>query len=245
MSVSSFVQPVTPSDREDEDSSQVLRTHFLRRVAHDIASPAGVAITVIDELSKTEKARPELLAMARRSLRRLLRLSEQLSFVAELETGNLEPSTENIDIGELARKSLETALALDGRKDIVATSEFPPAPLVVQVDPQMLFLVIREAVGNALKLAGSSVTLSVQQRRDAVVVRVDDDGPGFSEEVLATVTKRFIRRDAARGLGLSLSMAFEIVRAHHGTLSIEPSMLPPGPRETRGAAVVMTLPQAR
>lgn len=245
MSVSSFVQPATPSDREDEDSSQVLRTHFLRRVAHDIASPAGVAITVIDELSKTEKARPELLAMARRSLRRLLRLSEQLSFVAELETGNLEPSTENIDIGELAKKSLETALALDGRKDIVATSEFPPAPLVVQVDPQMLFLVIREAVGNALKLAGSRVTLSVQQRRDTVVVRVDDDGPGFSEEVLATVTKRFIQRGAARGLGLSLSMAFEIVRAHHGTLSIEPSMLPPGPRGTRGAAVVMTLPQAR
>src|SRR4051812_14900595 len=81
-----------------EDASVHLRTQFLRRVAHDIASPTGVTLTVLEELAASDRPRPELLAMARRSLRRLMRLSEHLALVAELETGTLEPELAAIDV---------------------------------------------------------------------------------------------------------------------------------------------------
>lgn len=74
---------MTARPSHDAEVAEHLRTQFLRRVAHDIASPTGVTLTVLDELANGDKPRPELVAMARRSLRRLMRLSEQLALVAE------------------------------------------------------------------------------------------------------------------------------------------------------------------
>jgi len=233
-----------PSGTAESEPAQHLRTQFLRRVAHDIASPTGVTLTVLEELSSADRPRPELIAMARRSLRRLMRLSEHLALVAELESGSLEPEVGVVDIRALTKQALDDAVAIDGRKDVVAACDLPSLPLVVDGDARLLVVVLREVIGNALKLASSRVEVSVKAAEEGgVVVRVDDDGPGFPEEARATLGKRFVRRSSARGLGLSLSMALEILRDHGGTLEIEPSILPPGRRGTTGTAVLVTLPK--
>jgi signal transduction histidine kinase len=230
------------TERSDAETAEHLRTQFLRRLAHDIASPTGVTLTVLDELAAADKPRPELVAMARRSLRRLMRLSEHLALVAELETGTLEPELATIDLRALTKQALDEALAIDGRKDVVATSNLPGAPLLVTGDARLLLVVMREVIGNALKLASSSVEVSLETEGGSIALRVDDDGPGFAEESTATLGQRFVKRSSARGLGLSLSMAIEILRAHGGSLAITQSRLPPGRRGTSGAAVTLALP---
>ncbi|MBX3188299.1 MAG: HAMP domain-containing histidine kinase [Labilithrix sp.] len=219
-----------------------LRTELLRRIGHDIASPAGVTLTVLEELATSGEPRPELVAMARRSLRRLMRLSEQLALVAELESGAVQPELSATDLRALTRQAVDEALAIDGRKDVVASCDLPSTALLVAADPRMLLMVFREVIGNALKLASSRVHVSLEAKGGEIAIRVDDDGPGFPEEALTTLGRRFVRRSAARGLGLSLSMGIEILRAHGGTLAVEASTLPPGRRGTAGAAVVLTLP---
>ncbi len=231
-----------PSGTSETDPALQLRTQFLRRVAHDIASPTGVTLTVLEELANAERPRPELIAMARRSLRRLMRLSEHLALVAELESGTLEPEMSVVDVRALVKQALDDAVAIDGRKDVVAACDLPAQPLVAVGDQRLLVVVVREVIGNALKLASSRVEVSVKQDGERVVLRVDDDGPGFPEEARATLGRRFVRRGSARGLGLSLSMALEILSEHGGELAIEPSMLPPGRRGTTGSAVIVTLP---
>jgi signal transduction histidine kinase len=230
------------SPAESAETSEHLRTQFLRRIAHDIASPTGVTLTVLDELANADKPRPELVAMARRSLRRLMRLSEHLALVAELENGVLEPELAPADLRALTKQALDEALSIDGRKDVVAAGDLPGAPLLTAGDARLLLVVFREVIGNALKLASSRVEVSVRSGEGVITIRVDDDGPGFAEESSATLGRRFIKRSSARGLGLSLSMAIEILRAHGGSLSVEQSKLPPGRRGTAGAAVVLTLP---
>lgn len=249
MTVSSILQapdPIKtcsePSPAEPEDPSEHIRTQFLRRVAHDIASPTGVTLTVLDELSNGEKPRPELLAMARRSLRRLMRLSEQLALVAELETGTLQPELAAVDLRALTKQALDDALSIDGRKDVVAAFDLPETPLLIGADARLLVVVIREVIGNALKLASSRVEVSLKSADGFLTLRVDDDGPGFSEDSASSLGRRFVKRSSARGLGLSLSMATEILRSHGANLSIEPSKLPPGRRGNLGAAVVISLP---
>ena len=228
----------------DADVGVHLRTQFLRRVAHDIASPTGVTLTVIDELANSDKPRPELVAMARRSLRRLMRLSEHLALVAELEGGSFEPELAAIDTGELAKRAVAEALAIDARKDVVATCAVPESPVLIDGDARLLMLVFREIIGNALKLASSRVEVSLSVIDGAVTLRVEDDGPGFSDESTESLGRRFVTRASARGLGLSLSMAIQILGTHAGKLSIEKSQLPPGRRGAAGAAVVVTLPRA-
>jgi signal transduction histidine kinase len=226
----------------DAEIAEHLRTQFLRRVAHDIASPTGVTLTVLDELANADKPRPELVAMARRSLRRLMRLSEHLALVAELEGGAFEPEIADVDIRALAKQAVDDALSIDGRKDVVARCTVPPSPVFVDGDGRLLLLVLREIIGNALKLASSRVEVSLTAHDGVVSIRVDDDGPGFSDDSAKTLGRRFITRSSARGLGLSLSMGVEILRSHRGTLALEQSRLPPGRRGVAGAAVIVTLP---
>jgi signal transduction histidine kinase len=246
--------PPTPADKDPMKSSnerperseaevaEHLRTQFLRRVAHDIASPTGVTLTVLDELAAADTPRPELVAMARRSLRRLMRLSEHLALVAELETGTLEPELATIDLRALTKQAVDEALTIDGRKDVFAASDLPGAPVLIAGDARLLLVVMREVIGNALKLASSRVEVSLKTEGGTLALRVDDDGPGFAEDSMNTLGQRFVKRSSARGLGLSLSMAIEILRAHGGSLAITQSRLPPGRRGTGGAAVTLTLP---
>lgn len=228
-------------DTNEIDPSVHVRTQFLRRVAHDIASPTGVTLTVLEELATSEKARPELVAMARRSLRRLMRLSEHLALVAELESETLEPEISAVDLRALTKQALDDALAVDGRKDVVAACDLPPAAVLMAGDPRLLLVVVREVIGNALRLASSRVEVSLRSDADTATLRVDDDGPGFAEDAAATIGRRFVRR-STRGLGLSLSMAFEIVRSHGGEITIGASALPPGRKGVIGSAVTVRLP---
>jgi signal transduction histidine kinase len=226
---------------DEMDPSEHVRTQFLRRIAHDIASPTGVTLTVLEELASSDKPRPELIAMARRSLKRLMRLSEHLALVAELETEPLQPEISAADIRALTKQGLDDSLGIDGRKDVVAACDLPASALLIAGDPRLLLVVIREVIGNALRLASSRVEVSVKQQDGIITLRVDDDGPGFAEDALAALGKRFVRR-SSRGLGLSLSMALEIIRAHGGDLRVESSVLPPGRKGVVGAAVIITVP---
>lgn len=232
--------PQTEPDADDLAAHHV-RTALLRRIAHDIASPSGVALTVLDELAESS-ARPELVTMARRSLRRLMRLSENLALCAELERGDLTLEPMKVDISSVARRAVEEALLVDGRKGITLKSTIPDDLPQVKGDARLLEQIFREIVGNALKIASGHVAVSVEKvTGDAIELRVDDDGPGFTAEARALVGTRFLR-ESSRGLGLSLSLAFEIARLHEGAITIASSQLEPGRSGQRGAAVILRLP---
>lgn len=232
--------PPTEANEADPAARHV-RTSLLRRIAHDIASPSGVALTVLDELAEGS-ARPDLVTMARRSLRRLMRLSENLALCAELERGELTLEPMKVDIAAVARRALEEAQAVDGRKGIVVDAAIPDDLPQLKGDARLLEQIVREIVGNALKIASGHVALTVALvSGDAVEIRVDDDGPGFTAEARALVGTRFLR-ESSRGLGLSLSLAFEIARLHGGAITIASSHLPPGRSGQRGAAVILRLP---
>ena len=245
MSVTPIVSkrtPVPAVESPSDERAEHVRTQLLRRVAHDIASPTGVSMTVLDELAAADRPRPELLAMAKRSLRRLMRLSEQLAMVAELEAAELVPELSATDLRALTQRAVDDAIAIDGRKDVIAVADLPDEPITLGADARLVQVVFREIIGNALKLAQSRVEVSLRAEASQLVLRVEDDGPGFSAESAATLGRRFLKRSSARGLGLSLSMAIEILRAHGGTLELDASTLPPGRRGTPGAAVVVKLP---
>jgi signal transduction histidine kinase len=86
------------------------------------------------------------------------------------------------------------------------------------------------------------VSIDIERVGDKAVVRVQDDGPGFSKDAIAHLGRRFTEGSTTRGLGLSLSLAMDILAAHGGRLTVDASTLPPGRRGVRGAAVSISLP---
>lgn len=72
---------------------------------------------------------------------------------------------------------------------------------------------------------GTEVTIALAKTADAVVVTIEDNGPGIPPEQLASVLEPFVRLDTARrrdtqGLGLGLAIVVRAVALEKGTLSL-------------------------
>ena len=96
-------------------------------------------------------------------------------------------------------------------------------------------------INNALAYTPphTTITLLLENTTDYVIVKLIDHGPGIPDTAKAHIFKRFYRLDASRHssnhYGLGLSIAFEIVKHHHGHLTLEDT---PG----GGATFIISLP---
>jgi len=87
---------------------------------------------------------------------------------------------------------------------------------------------------------GKKVNILTKNTLNKVIIMVDDNGPGIPENEYQNVMKPFYRIDKSRGqnksgVGLGLSIANDIIRAHGGNISFEKSPL-------KGLRVKISLP---
>ncbi len=104
--------------------------------------------------------------------------------------------------------SIVTAIAADGA--------------YVIGDERALRQLVDNLIANALRYARSTVTVGVRAERNAIVLWVDDDGPGVAEADRERIFERFFKADpASPGSGLGLSICRHIAVRHRGTLVLE------------------------
>ena len=101
--------------------------------------------------------------------------------------------------------------------------------LVLRLRPDAIARSLTNLVGNAARYA-KHVAVRAGRRGDAAEVLIDDDGPGIPPERREEVFKAFVRLEGSRnpktgGVGLGLTIARDIVRAHGGEVMLEDSPL--------------------
>jgi two-component system sensor histidine kinase ChvG len=118
--------------------------------------------------------------------------------------------------------------------------------LFVRGNEGRLAQVFENLIGNALSFSppGGTVTVRVTREKNHAVVRVEDMGPGIPEGKLEAVFERFYTerpKHEAYGAhsGLGLSIAQQIISAHHGRIRAENIRDDDG--NVRGARFVVTL----
>lgn len=107
------------------------------------------------------------------------------------------------------------------------------------VKPLAFKRLMTNLVNNALR-HGQNVTMAAKRTSDALVITVDDDGPGIPADKREDVFRPFFRLDEARnldesGTGLGLAIARDIAHAHGGDIALETS-------EQGGLRAIVTLP---
>ncbi|MGE5505423.1 MAG: ATP-binding protein [Actinomycetota bacterium] len=204
------------------------RTQMLAAISHDLRSP----ITRL-------RLRAEMLPDGEGKERTLADLAEMEGMVAStLDFARGEAGDEAAQPIDLAA-TLEAVC--DNATDMGLMADFHwDGRLVCTCRPTAIKRALANLVENAARYGGhASVRASVAD--GSVTVTIDDDGPGIPAAELERVFAPFFRLEGSRnrktgGMGLGLTVARSIIRAHGGDIRLEN-------RAQGGLRAVVTIPQ--
>ena len=99
----------------------------------------------------------------------------------------------------------------------------------INIRPTSIKRCLANLVDNALAY-GKKAEIFTKKTMNNMLILIDDDGPGIPENEYQNVMKPFYRIDKSRsqnksGVGLGLSIANDIIRAHGGSIQLEKSAL--------------------
>ncbi|MDA8437724.1 MAG: HAMP domain-containing sensor histidine kinase [Propionibacterium sp.] len=208
--------------------TEARRVRLLGELAHEMRTP----LTVIDGyiegmIDGVMPAGQDELGEVSDEVRRLRRLSDDLSMLSRAEENRLSLQTARIDVGEVVTTSAGrlTPQASDARVSL--TVSVPDQPVMIEGDADRLAQVVTNLVGNALRATpeGGRVAVDLSVGPGGVRIRVTDSGEGLAADQLERIFERFYRVPGRRsvgtdtGSGIGLTISRRIVEAHGGTLT--------------------------
>ncbi|KFB68621.1 ATP-binding protein [Candidatus Accumulibacter vicinus] len=198
---------------------------FTADAAHELRTPLAVVKiqAEVAQLSRNPDDRQHALKQIVLGVDRAARVLEQLLRLARLDPLVGLPKAGEVDLGELARRVLvETRVTADRGAIHLQVSA---TPLLVQGDGELLEIVLRNLLDNALRYTppGTTVTLFVRRQNGDILLAVADDGPGVSQEDLPRLVERFYRgrEVSAEGSGLGLAIVQRIAELHLARFEVE------------------------
>lgn len=227
-------------------SVEQLREDLTYTIVHDLRSPLTSMYSSMKMLetslaggSPTER---ELVRIARNGALKLLAMVNAILDVGRLEQGAVPLDPEPVDLAALAAEVLAQVRPLAAARGLELSCDLPPDLPLVHVDRGLLFRVLENLAGNAIKVSPGAGRVAVTARLEDgspgfVTVEVRDDGPGISPEVRGRLFEKFAAgKERTRGHGLGLHFCRLAVEAHGGRIAGEN-------REGRGATFRFTVPR--
>jgi heavy metal sensor kinase len=213
-------------------------------IAHDLKSPI-TRIRGISEVTLTtgasDKDYETMAASTIEECDRLLDMINTMLVISKTEAGVNKLDAQEMDIGAVVRDACELFQSPAEDKDIRLVCDVQ-GNFGISGDNRLIQRMIANLFDNAIKYtpAGGSVRVTVYpENNHSVAITVKDTGIGISDGNLSRIFERFYRCDPSRseaGIGLGLSFARAIARAHGGDITV--TSIP-----EKGSTFIVTLPK--
>lgn len=216
---------------------------FSGNAAHELRTPLALMQTQMElfavEHSDVPPATNDLLTLLRDQTERMSSMTSTL-----LETSELRaiPCNDEIELAPLIEEVLADLAPLADQKDIAPACR--GNSLMNGSDP-LMYRMMFNLVENAIRYSrpASTIDVTVDEEGDRVLVRIEDEGFGIPEQHRDSVFQPFFRVDKSRsreygGVGLGLSLVWEIATLHGCTIEVENS-------SSHGTVMLATLPKLR
>jgi two-component system sensor histidine kinase/response regulator len=145
---------------------------------------------------------------------------------AKSQMQGINPNPVKLDICDVAEENI-TLLKSMGEKKKVHIKNAIPKHCMVMIDPNMINLILRNLVSNAIKfsLAGGTIELSSTPTGKLLKISVSDSGIGMTEENIKMLfqVQTFTTRGTAneRGTGLGLFISKNFIESNGGSIWVE------------------------
>lgn len=228
-------------DFTEQRRTEQMRADFVANASHEIRTPLATLSGCIETLQgpgrDDEEAIDRFLQIMATQSTRMTRLVEDLLSLSRIELNEHTPPTGTVDLRAVIDRVTDgltlKADAANVRVDITMADDLPPA----LGDMNELEQVVQNLVDNAIKYGGEGeirieatradrALPGITDRENALMIRIQDQGPGIAREHLPRLTERFYRVDTARsrelgGTGLGLAIVKHIVNRHRGVLTVD------------------------
>ncbi len=205
---------------------------FFSIIAHDLRSPFATISAFISLIAKyfgeiPKEELDELLDSLKETSESTRELLDNLLHWSRSQMGTIQFNPETIAVEEIIKTNLnlltETAenknISLKSRLDFIGK---------IKIDIDMINLVLRNLMTNALKFtpSGGEITVATQKTDHTVEISVNDTGVGIAPEIipkLFSVANKISTNGTSgeKGTGLGLILCKEFIEKHSGKLVVE------------------------
>lgn len=213
-------------------------------ISHDLRKPLVSIIQSFDLLTEeglSETNQLNLMKSLKVQTENTYSLLENLLSLSASRSGRLAFKPASTDLEKLIAGQI-SLLEPDLRKKELTVSPDLKARKVF-ADPDMLQIVIRNLLTNAMKYSqtGQTIRILSDQENNQVLIRVIDEGTGIDKQTLKSLFQAdFVSSTQGtfgeNGTGIGLSLCKELISRHNGSISVSSS---PG----TGAEFVIALPE--
>lgn len=204
--------------------NEQLRANLLRSISHDLRTPLTSILGNASNLLSNahlfdEKTKSQIYLDIYDESWWLINLVENLLSVTKIEDGDMHLNFSYELINEIVEEALkhvdrhkiEHKISIHSEDDL----------MLVKVDSRLMVQVFVNLIDNAIKYTpkGSHIDVFILKKEEEVLIRVQDDGPGISDEDKEHIFERYYQKantlaDSRRSLGLGLALCRSIINAH-------------------------------
>jgi signal transduction histidine kinase len=209
-----------------------MKSSFVSQASHDLRTPLTAIKGSLDNLSigiagELNKKQMKILSRATRSVDRLTNLVNDILDLSRIESGRIVLEKQDVYLDTIIQSVLQENKPAADLKQIQLDYNLQTDSVVIHADPGKIERVIGELVNNAIKYTSDNGFVNVELciENDHALLIVEDSGIGMSHDDCQKIWDRFYRssssQEMAKGSGLGLSIAKELIELHGGTIRVE------------------------
>ncbi len=232
-------------EKEHEAYINNMNMSFFSNISHEFRTPLTIISAPITTLYKSLKVPPEekkLLELIQRSIKRMLRLVNQLMDLSKLEADTLRLRVSRMDIVHQIQSILELYVIYGKEKDIKVNINGLKESFFMLVDLDKIEKILGNLLSNALKFTSQngeiSYNLELIENETAADIfpqvnkskyqgayalfEIEDNGSGIPEDKLENIFIRYYQIDNNKnasfnwGTGIGLYYTRKLIELHHG-----------------------------
>ena len=221
------------------------QTRFVQDASHELRTPLAIIKAKQESLLENPESKiidnAEDISITLQETQRLTKLIKELMELAKNDSDKLQLNKQKFNLDEELSTLIQLYkdLAENEDKNLNVSFEYKEE---INADLNMIKQLVVILLDNSIKYTKSkdSIEIKTYKQDGKAVLEVADTGIGISHEGIDHIFERFYREEKSRnrekgGMGLGLSIAYNIVNLHKGTIKFDKN------RE-KGARVVVRLP---